>query len=59
MEEWMPFNEAATRLGVNVQRIAKLVKSLSLEVRRNPLDEREKLVNMAELTEKLNRSRRA
>jgi len=47
--EWIPLTEAAKRIGVSHGKLSRMAKQSRISSQKNPFDERETLVNMAEL----------
>lgn len=48
-EQWMSMRTAARRLGVSANKISRLASKGKIKTRENPLDERVRLVDFAEL----------
>jgi hypothetical protein len=48
-EQWLPIHEAARLLGVKKDKLARLAREQTIRSRTNPLDKREKLVEVSEI----------
>ncbi len=53
IEQWVPMNVAAKRLGITLNRISRWANKGLIQTRENPFDRRSRLVDIAEIQEKL------
>jgi len=51
VDEWVTLTQAAKRVGVSVTKLSLMAKDKRFPTRRDPKDERKRLVNMADLYE--------